>query len=93
MNWVDAKSRRPKAGERVIIALENAVVTCGWYAPPLTISEDEFEDEVPTDYSEELDGYFITEGWRDELAYPNYHDEIKDVLFWADFPEHPNKTN
>lgn len=93
-NWIEADSRKPEAGQRVLIAYYDdrgrPMVTIGWYAPRWTIQTSDFADEVDDEYSDELDDYYIREGWVDESVESEFHYRIRYVTHWQPLALHPD---
>lgn len=92
--WTDASKEKPECQKSVLIAYtdDNGKdrVTIGWYAPRFTIESSSFDGEVDDEYHEDMDEYFIKEGWVDESIESEYHYPIQNVTHWQDKPKHPN---
>jgi len=92
--WIDADIQKPKAQERVQIAYYDADdrprVTIGWYAPRWKIPTSYFADEVDDEYSDELDDYFLKEGWVDESVESEFHYRVRNVSHWQPLATHPD---
>ena len=91
--WRDADSEKPMPMQSVLIAYTDhhgkPRVTMGWYAPRWTIESSIFEDEVDDEYHEDLDEYYLKEGWVDESWESEYHYRLSRVTHWQPLPNHP----
>jgi hypothetical protein len=67
--WIPVSERLPESGVKVIAQFKNSDgkirTICAKYVTKF--SEEDYESELPCDYSEEKDCYFVPEGWYETI--------------------------
>lgn len=94
--WISVNERLPECGKKVLATYKNEYgkdrTICAMYAERHKIESTSNED-CDDEYSEELDNYFIKEGWYEVIEnWPDYssvvvHEGV--VTHWMPLPDAP----
>ena len=96
MKWISVKDKLPPHGVNVLVAYVN-----DWGKNRIVIGhylerwrEESYCDECSDEYSEELDNYFLKQGWYENLDnWGDYSSVViheGEVSHWAELPPFPN---
>lgn len=99
-DWVSAIEKLPAVQKKVLATFVNRCgkrrTICAHYIPRWT-QESYGDDESHDEYSEELDNYFMCEGWYENIEnwgeFSAVHVCEGDVTHWMPLPDAPETNN
>lgn len=87
--WIHATVLLPKSGE-FVLAWDGQRMIRAMYAKRFTEAANPGGEEEATEYSDELDGYFLLEGWFEHNAFEAIHWAVdRPVTHWMPLPAPP----
>ena len=101
MEWISVKDRLPEAEQEVLLSCETrpnkfTYICKGFYIPDKWLRENSTFDwdlECCNEYCEELDDYYLNEGWYERIHNWGEYSSVgiaDFVTYWMPLPEPPN---
>ena len=100
--WIPCAERLPESGEHVLACCfvkwlgggGKSYVCDAYYAKPLTLTVNSWDDDIACEYDEETDEYYLLEGWYEVIKNWDDYDSISIgdfVTHWKPLPDPPKE--